>query len=188
MEKDLNELRDKAYLCAIAHGWHEEELSNDHWLCLVVSELKEAVAADRKGNHADTEAFSKYYDRVDFKENFERQIKDTVEDELADACIRLFDLAGLRNVNLSGVVFPISNSIEHVEARRKLTFTEWCFDVTSTIARFKRNHYPLGYLFIAILQEICCMAEIIGFDLLWHIEQKMKYNELREYKHGDKKY
>ena len=27
-------------------------------------------------------------------------IKDTVEDELADACIRLLDLAGLRNVDL----------------------------------------------------------------------------------------
>lgn len=27
-------------------------------------------------------------------------------------------------------------------------------------------------------------AEIIGFDILWHIEQKIKYNELRPYKHG----
>lgn len=27
---NLNELRDKAYQCAIAHGWHEEEHSNEH--------------------------------------------------------------------------------------------------------------------------------------------------------------
>ena len=75
---NLNELRDKAYQCAVAHGWHEENLSNEHFLCLVISELMEGVEADRKGNHADTDAFNKYYNCVDFKENFERQIKGTV--------------------------------------------------------------------------------------------------------------
>lgn len=39
--KDLNELRDKAYQCAVVHGWHEEDLSNEHFLCLVISELME---------------------------------------------------------------------------------------------------------------------------------------------------
>lgn len=31
--KDLNELRDKAYQCAVEHGWHEENLSdeNEEW-------------------------------------------------------------------------------------------------------------------------------------------------------------
>lgn len=47
---NLNKLRDKAYKCAVAHGWHEEKKSNRHWLCLVISELMEAVEADRKGN------------------------------------------------------------------------------------------------------------------------------------------
>lgn len=30
--KDLNKLRDKAYQCAVEHGWHEEKLSNEHFL------------------------------------------------------------------------------------------------------------------------------------------------------------
>lgn len=185
---NLNELRDKAYQCAVKHGWHDEVLSNEHFLCLVISELMEAVEADRKGIHADTEAFNKYCDKIDFIENFERQIKGSVEEELADASIRLLDLAGLRNADLSSISFPISNSVEHIESRRKLTFTEWCYDVTRVIARYNESNFPIGYLFIGILQEICCMAEIIGFDILWHIEQKMKYNELRPHKHGDKKY
>ena len=75
---NLNELRDKAYQCAVAHGWHEDNLSDEHFLCLVISELMEAVEADRKGSHADIEAFNKYYNRIDFKENFERQIKETI--------------------------------------------------------------------------------------------------------------
>ena len=101
---NLNELRDKAYKCAVTHGWHEEEYSNEHFLCLVISELMEAVEADRVGNYADIEAFEKNEMRkLDFRENFERYIKDTVQDELADACIRLLDLAGLRDLDLSGI-------------------------------------------------------------------------------------
>lgn len=190
---NLNELRDTAYQCAIEHGWHEENLSNEHWLCLVISELMEAVEADRIGKYADRNQFESYMSlrgRSDdeFVYAFKHGIKDTVEDELADACIRLLDLAGLRNINLSSISFPIENSKEHIENRSKLTFTEWCYDVTRVIARYNKDNYPIGYLFIGILQEMCCIAEIIGFDLLWHIEQKMRYNELRPYKHGNKSY
>ena len=45
----LNELRNRAYKTAREHGFHDEELSNEHLLCLVISELMEAVEADRQG-------------------------------------------------------------------------------------------------------------------------------------------
>lgn len=186
--KNLNDLRDKAYQCAVAHGWHEDNLSDEHFLCLVISELMEAVEADRKGNHADTDAFNKYYNCVDFKENFERQIKGTVEEELADACIRLLDLAGLRGISLSSVPFPFHHRKEYKEERSKLTFTEWVYDVIRPIARYNKDNYPIGYLFIGVLQELFCKAEIMGFDLLWFIKQKMKYNELRPFMHRGKAY
>ena len=35
---ELNELRDKAYRNAVVHGWHEENLSDEHFLCLVISD------------------------------------------------------------------------------------------------------------------------------------------------------
>ena len=190
---NLNKLRDKAYQCAVAHGWHEENLSDEHFLCLVISEIMEAVEADRKGKYANREQFD-YYMKLkerssdEFVYAFKHGIKDTVEDELADACIRILDLAGLRNINLSSISFPIENSKVHIENRSKLTFTEWCYDVTRVIARYNKDNYPIGYLFIGILQELCCIAKIKNFDLLWHINQKMKYNELRPYKHGDKTY
>jgi hypothetical protein len=44
---DLNALRDRAYKTACEHGFHDQELSNEHCLCLVISELMEAVEADR---------------------------------------------------------------------------------------------------------------------------------------------
>ena len=41
---NLNILRDQAYKIACNHGFHDKELSNEHFLCLVISELMEAVA------------------------------------------------------------------------------------------------------------------------------------------------
>lgn len=35
---------------------------------------------------------------------------------------------------------------------------------------------------------VIAWADQLGIDLVWHIEHKMKYNELRSYKHGGKKY
>lgn len=175
---NLNELRDKAYQCAVTHGWHEENLSDEHFLCLVISELMEAVEADRKGMHADIEAFNKYNGYVDFKENFERQIKGTVE-ELADACIRLLDLAGLRSVDLDCFDYEGSDTEDY----SNMSFTESMFRICVYIT----DNFYRTELFI-LLNEICAFCHNRNIDIFWHIEQKMKYNELRPYKHGNKAY
>ena len=176
---NLNELRDKAYQCAVKHGWHEENLSNEHFLCLVISELMEAVEADRKGMYADIEAFNKYNGYVDFKENFERQIKGTVEEELADACIRLLDLAGLRSVDLDCFDFEGSDTEDY----SNMSFTESMFRICVYITD---NLYRTE-LFI-LLNKICAFCHDRNIDIFWHIELKMKYNDLRSYKHGNKAY
>ena len=65
-------------------------------LALVHSEVSEALEADRKNRYADLigkfeEGHESYLDESD--EWFKWNIKDTVEDEIADAVIRLFDIA-----------------------------------------------------------------------------------------------
>ena len=45
---NLNELRDEDYAIAKAKGWHDEEHSDSHWLMLIITEIAEAVQADRK--------------------------------------------------------------------------------------------------------------------------------------------
>lgn len=57
---NLNELRDEAYSIARANGWHEEEHSDEHLLMLVITEIAEAVQADRKDKHADVASFKEY--------------------------------------------------------------------------------------------------------------------------------
>lgn len=188
---NLNEIRDKAYSCAVSHGWHEENLSNEHFLCLVISELMEAVEADRKEKHANQEQFDYYMSLKErssdeFMYAFKHDIKDSVEDELADACIRLLDLAGLRSVDLGKVDF---DELKCSEGFFDWTFTESIFFLVCNLTNTDsiESHSIDSYLRVALM-------EIIGFcvkkdiDIFWYIEQKMKYNELRPFMHGGKAY
>ena len=82
----------------------EEEIQNvkdafvAQKLMLTVSELSEALEANRKGNKAVLAGCDP--NAHDFKESFELSVKDSFEDELADACIRLFDLSEWLGVDL----------------------------------------------------------------------------------------
>lgn len=181
---NLNELRDKAYQCAVAHGWHDENLSDEHFLCLVISELMEAVEADRKGMHANRANFEYYMkqrkrDDGEFMYAFKQDIKDSVEDELADACIRMLDLAGLRGYDLDSFDYEGSDTEDYSD----MTFTESMF----RICVYVTDNFYRDEPFI-LLNEIFAFCRDRNIDIFWHIEQKMKYNELRPYKHGDKSY
>lgn len=92
-------------------------------LMLVVSELSEALEADRHHLYAQRDNYDLAIDKAEkeFPTIFEKYIKNSFEDEIADAVIRLLDLCGGLNI-----------------------------------------------------------------DIQWHIEQKLKYNKTRPYKHGKK--
>ncbi|MFR8962786.1 MAG: hypothetical protein ACLVIB_05280 [Bacteroides uniformis] len=186
---NLNELRDRAYKTACNHGFHDEELSNEHCLCLVISELMEAVEADRNNKYADRKSFKDYYEdeephyNADFKYSFEKYIKDCVEDEFADACIRLLDLAGLRNISIDD--FPEEAIYGASESCVGETFTESIYAISTLPIRY---FYEYNYSFESqighMLLSIFGLAKHMNIDLIWHMEQKMRYNELRENKHG----
>lgn len=190
---NLNKLRDKAYKTACEHGFHNQELSNEHWLCLVISELMEAVEADRNDNWnriAKVEQFKKKLEisRIcqgldpeiskerGYEVTYNTYIKGSIDEELADAVIRLLDLAGLRNLNLNR--FALVNVVS-----KKKTFTENLYSIVKDITNYK---YTLEELVNYAITQVFVLSDILDIDLLWHIEQKMKYNELREKMHGKK--
>ena len=191
--RNLNELRDKAYQIALDNGWHKENLSDEHFLCLVISELMEAVEADRKEKHANMNKFNQKMDYflyelqlygesydIAYREMFEDHIKDTVEDELADACIRLLDLAGLRNCEL---LYMDSLYIGEI------SFTEFSYMLCSFITNPNKSQKDWLKLHISCsLGRIFSLCKQKGIDIFWHIDQKMEYNKLRGYHHGGKMY
>lgn len=188
---NLNELRNIAYKTACEHGFHDKRLSEEHCLCLVISELMEAVEADRKGKRADRESFNSSYedeephDDVNFKYCFEKYIKDTLPDELTDAVIRLLDLAGLRGISLESASNDINSEyMDDIACMySQLSFTEAIYSIfIKPIVDYKY----LSTIINDMIFSIFALAKHLDIDLLWHIEQKMRYNELRPKLNGKK--
>ena len=190
---NLNELRNRAYKTACEHGFHDKELSNEHCLCLIVGELMEAVEADRKGRLGKKckSRFEMDYNRYPalveeekrFKCSFEKNIKDTLPDELSDAVIRLLDLAGLRNISIDD--FSGEMIYEATESCNNETFTESIYAISTIPIRCEYEYDSLlENQLNSMLLAIFGFAKHLNIDLIWHVEQKMRYNELRENKHG----
>ena len=80
VDVSVAKLCDEAFSIAISKGWHDEVRETGTVIALIHSELSEALEADRKG---DTENFI---------------------EELADVCIRVFDLCGSMDIDLEKAI------------------------------------------------------------------------------------
>jgi len=100
----INELAKQIHENNKAKGFFEDEKNIGEMLCLVHSEVSEALECDRHG---------KYFKKLQypiwnlnplpdgiFKAQFENDVKDTFEDELADIMIRVMDLAAFKGIDL----------------------------------------------------------------------------------------
>jgi len=102
--------------------WENKETKNvGEVLMLCVSELSEALEAHRKNKFANVEQFKQIMhgftvadSPITFEETFQRDIKDSFEDEIADTVIRLFDLAEGFGIDLE---FHIRQKIDYNKTR-----------------------------------------------------------------------
>lgn len=123
--KTLNKLRDEIHGHAISKGFWDKKRETGTLLMLCVSELAEAMEADRKGQYAkiddaefiidsktireDLDLAVKENDTIKFEDIFRTQVKDTFEDELADTIIRILDLCGANGIDIE----------KHIELKMK---------------------------------------------------------------------
>lgn len=102
---NIKELQKEIHANAVDKGFWEGEANNiPTKLMLIVSEISEALEAHRKDKRFtdDIGAINGWILKGDFVTHFEIACKDTFEDELADAVIRILDLAGGLNIDLEG--------------------------------------------------------------------------------------
>jgi NTP pyrophosphatase (non-canonical NTP hydrolase) len=104
----INEVAKECHQNSVDHGFYENENQNvGEKIALIHSELSEALEANRKGGgntikvkSAILKGILEIQDDEEFKEAFKLNVKDTFEDELADAVIRIFDLAEWKGINI----------------------------------------------------------------------------------------
>ena len=191
---NLNELRDEAYSIAKANGWHEEEHNDSHWLMLIITEIAEAVQADRKDKHADVDQFKEYQTyygsflpsketlEIRFREDFEEYIKNSVEDELGDVIIRCLDLCGVKGLDAYTVNVEFPSGMDGFTDRMYFV----CRQLTDRI--LTADSLTLGFVLSQTMSYIVEHCRRKGIDIDFFIRTKMNYNRLREYHHGGKKY
>lgn len=184
----INEMKDRAYKVACEHGWYDEDQPLIHHLMLVITELSEAVNADRRNKYAQRKMFES--ESVTPQANPEAHwchcyrtfIKDTVEDELADTVIRLLSLAGHSKADLDEDMFDEAELRKAVEREHEeFSFTEQAFTIVYELTAQPEDK---NWSLLLITLHVFLFAYDRGIDLHWHIEQKLKYNESRPYKHG----
>lgn len=164
---------------------------------LIIGELAEAQEADRK-----TRWFSRGHDQsLPFHEHeisylkpaiehanfpgwFSEKVKDTVEDEIADAFIRLLDLCGAMEIepqrwpNLSYHEMDIEN------------FSDRLFDITRDVVNFTEalkediSDESLVKLASVCLSKIVSFCVTFSINLEWHVHGKIAYNRTRPLRHG----
>ena len=183
----ISDLVSNSYRVARQHGFHDDYHSPAHYMMLVLSEIGEVVEADRKNRRFDMEKYRNAFDSDIVM--FEKYVKDTFEDEMADVVIRLCDFCGSLNVlpQMNDVVVDMSDEFAKFFGDKSVC--EQCFALSSMVVDIERASYDaddsemckrLG----STLSFIFEMANYHGIDLLWHVDRKMEYNESRPRRHG----
>lgn len=105
----LNQLAQEIFNNAKAKGFHDKEHNIGQMLCLIHSEVSEALEAHRTDKFAidsfnmrhniDIESDDEDEKRY-FAQEFEVSVKNSFEDELADVVIRVLDLCAYKNIDI----------------------------------------------------------------------------------------
>ncbi len=178
-QKKLKNLAKEIYDIANKHGWHEKYAPDGQWMSLVMSEIGEAIEADRRGSKAVLEEGNEGQNYTDdrFIIFYEGLIKGSLEEEFADMMIRLLDFAYMK----------WGDGIDYSYEKRYAHLNEWSFaEYAWYLCKYVLDS---GYIDIAnSIGYVMDWADDLGINLERHIKLKMRYNNLRSYKHGGKKY
>jgi len=174
--EQLNELSIKAHEDAVKKGFYSPAPSKLKSILLILSEISEALESDRNNKHCNLFDL-RYHLRTEtdqeFKSFFKNEIKDTFQDELADVAIRLLDYAGFVGYEFEKYSIDLGSCSNYEKF-------EFLFELHEAVVGMLYNINKINVVMFLLI-DYCKDKDI---DLEKHIELKMKYNELREYKNG----
>ena len=213
----INELIMTAHADAKAKGWWDEERNTGELLMLIVSECGEALEAHRSGKRATLEAFDidiRTFDEMytiakghslanntfhghvkperNWAHSFQKHIKDTFEDELADIVIRIADYLGSIGAEASESLISnddgLSVKYPHLvdpegpigEALMNLVHHICQADIVTTDDEKAAAINPL----LDAMWIVSGIAFVHKINLWRHIELKLAYNRTRPHRHG----
>ena len=176
---DIQKYVKEAHENAVKHGFYENQIDIDQTIDLICTELGEIIDADRKGKHSDYIRYKESLNSIVLNKNidlnnkmYDIYMKDTIEDEIADVFIRIFDLVGYLGKPL------------------KPCHKEFHYGLYKNIRIAFNTVTSLNLPLLINLSKTLKIMEDTSMDLRIDAEtfiiQKMIYNRNRPYKHGKK--
>ena len=173
---DYKELAKTIHENAKAKGFYDK--SDDlcfeaHQQLEIIKEICEFHEAYKKGKTAKDKPKGAYYgeDNILF---FQKHIKDTYEDELADIVIRGLDFLAFKD-DLEIIDNDILHDGNFISIKGDYDISLHCYTMISDVYS--------NYVFY-VIDNVFMIARTLGVDLEWHIRAKMEYNTSRERLHG----
>ena len=106
--KNMNELAQEIYANAKSKGFYDDGKATNtgERLCLIHSEVSEALEADRKNRFTtvNMNVVNGWTSDEDFVPYFKDNVKDTHEDEMADILIRVLDHCAFKGIDIEAHV------------------------------------------------------------------------------------
>ncbi len=199
-QKKLASLAEDAFKIADKHGFYPEDTDISTALMLIITEMSEAVQADRKNRHGSIEDYeSEIQMGRDIPTAYKNSLEGTVESEFADIAIRILSLLGW--INSKTPIKPKNDSIlaDEYEVGKiqykvqniinKGSIAKDLFRLNGRFSRLVDNESCSWFVSDTLqetLMRVFAIAHNNNIDLMEHIKLKMKYNESRPYLHGCK--
>lgn len=175
-------------------GFWSDFVPSETRFLLAMSELYEGFKASRKKGNTRIEVSITDLDNSDFVSFYEKHIKETVEEELADAVLRCVDYIAhyfivpcekdYDNLLYFFDKMRLANDCYVLSENRQKDYTSFLMKVNNNI--FSRTFVSIDE-FEYLLEYVFDYCKLIDVDIYTHCLLKMKYNETRPYKH-DKKF
>lgn len=197
-QKEIAYLAEDAFKNADKHGFYTERTEIETELMLIITEMSEAVQADRHNRHGNIEDYdSEIQMGRDIPTAYKNSLEGTVESEFADIAIRILSLLGWMNsktpiklksdsiladeYGISKIQFKIQNTINKGSIAKDL------YRLNGRLSWFVDNESCSWFVSDTlqdILMRVFAIAHNHNIDLMEHIKLKMQYNESRPYLHG----
>lgn len=194
----MNALAKRIYENNAAKGFWDKPRNVGEVFMLIITELAEALESHRKGKFSIRIKDGTYFwtevepkrkvpghEDPEFKDWFEELIKDSFEDEIADAYIRILDAAGGFGIKLPAVKPPdieYRSVVMDNVGDRLIDISDDLIEAKNRMRRVEDPWVPL----VTALRKLEHLSDDFNFDLMTHVELKLAYNLTRERLHGKK--
>ena len=163
---------------------------------LVICELAEAVEAERNGANIQSEEEGARVaneclikgDKEGFYTVYQDFVRGGIAEELADACIRILDLAGYHKIKMQlATDYMRRHKHEGVfDLAEEMMVVVEMLESLYTFMRLQYHDFGKEHRVTSAFSYICWIAEELDIDLPLHIDLKLAYNAQRPRLHGKK--